>query len=78
MTHDTDPEIRARQVVAWRAMTSVERAALAVDLGDEVDALARSGIRHDRPDLDDRGVARELARRRYGPDVAAAFDASGD
>jgi len=69
---DTHPDVRARQVAAWRALSPTARAALAVELTEVVGALAEQGIRHDEPGLSDAKVRRELIRRRYGSALAEA------
>ena len=69
---DTDPEIKRRQVEMWRAMSFEDRYASFVELQAAVEQLARAGIAMTRPDLDERGTLKELARRRYGSELAEA------
>lgn len=71
---DTDPEIERRQVEVWRALSIDERYDLLNQMHDAVEQLARAGISMAMPHLDERGVRKELARRRYGDELAdAAF-----
>jgi len=69
---DTDPAMCALQIERLRAMTVGERFDLIDAIHADVEALALAGIRRDHPGLDDRGVRHELARRRYGSDLADA------
>jgi hypothetical protein len=77
---DTDFATREMTVERWRAMTLAERFSLVEQLCADVELLARAGIVSTDPELDEREVLHELARRRYGrlladaayPDVASS------
>lgn len=75
---DTEAEIVELQVARWRQMTIAERLDLVEQLCADVERMAVAGIRSAAPDLDDVGVRRELARRRYGSALAdAAYGPAG-
>jgi len=67
---DTDPVISALQLEQWRSMTPTERFELSNRLSIDVAQLAIAGIRFRCPDATSEAVIHELARRRYGDDVA--------
>ena len=67
-----DPVVFARLVERWRAMSTIERMEQTVQLGRDVEILAIAGIRSAHPGYDDRNVARELVRRRYGAKLGPA------
>jgi len=69
---DTDPEVYRLQIDRWRSMSPVERARLAERLSADVTTIAIAGILRDRPDATHREVRRELVRRRFGEELAAA------
>lgn len=69
---DTPPDVAAIQIARWRSMTTAERAELLDRLCADVTALALTGIDRDLPGLDHHGRLRELARRRYGDELADA------
>lgn len=69
---DTDPEVARRQIDRWRAMTLAERRSLIDALHADVERVAIAGIRATRPDLVEVEVRHELARRRYGAELADA------
>jgi hypothetical protein len=71
-TDDTDPEVRSLMEARWRSLDVAERVGLIRAMCDEVDVLARAGIRFADPKLTEVGVARELTRRRYGSELAEA------
>ena len=64
---DTSPQIWARQLDAYRAMRPDERLRRALELSEDVRALARDGIRHAHPDWPELAVAAELAKRIFDP-----------
>lgn len=74
---DTVEDVSARQVEAWRSMTPTERADLARRLTNDVTRMAIAGIRAQYPDATDDEVRYELARRRYGEEVAAPLRPAG-
>lgn len=75
---DTSPDAAIRQLDAWRQMTPQERAALANQMSIDVTEFALAGIRAQLPDATESKVRHELARRRYGREVAdAAFGPIG-
>lgn len=67
---DTDPEVLRRQADHWRAMSPAERLALADRLSVDVTRLAIAGIRAHSPEATNEELVYELARRRYGDEVA--------
>lgn len=69
---DTDPEAFDALVASWRALSTADRVELVEQICADVELLARSGIRHARPELTERGVLHELARRRFGEALADA------
>jgi len=71
---DTPKEVEAVVVARWRSMSIDERLSLVQRLCRDVDAIAVAGIRRSHPDASEREVRHELARRRYGSELAdAAF-----
>ena len=62
--------MRRDQADRWRGMTPAERAAMADRLSVDVTRLAIAGIRAQHPDATDEEVPHELARRRYGDEIA--------
>ena len=54
-------------------MSTIERMEQTVQLCRDVEILAIAGIRSAHPGYDDRDLARELVRRRYGAELAAAL-----
>lgn len=74
---DTDEDVSARQVEAWRSMTPTERADLARRLTNDVTRIAIAGIRAQYPDATDDEVRYELARRQYGEEIAAPLRPGG-
>jgi len=69
---DTSPEVFERLLEFWRAATIAERSQRVDELNRGVEALARGDILSKRPDLTEIEVAFELARRRYGDELAHA------
>ena len=69
---DTSPDIWARQLEAYRAMGPEERLRRALQLSEDVKALARDGIRHAHPDWQDRQIDAELQRRLFGRAVSGS------
>ena len=69
---DTTEEAFDQQVERWRAMTIVERAELIDGLARDLTEITRAGIEAASPGLDEASVLRELARRRYGDELADA------
>lgn len=67
---DTDPDVFSRQVARWRSMTTAERVALIEQLHVDLERLAVADIRASQPDLSERDLRHELARRRYGSALA--------
>jgi hypothetical protein len=68
--NDTAPAADRRYHELLRARTPAERLEHAVRLTTTARALAEAGIRHRQPELDERQVRAELARRMYGDAVA--------
>lgn len=76
---DTEQAVYDRQVEVWKAMTIADRVELISQMHADVEAIARAGIARSRPGLTEVEVLRELARRRYGSDLAdAAFGPEPD
>ncbi len=62
---DTSADVWSRQLEAYREMGPEGRLRRALQLSEEVKALARDGIRHAHPDWPERQVDSELARRLF-------------
>jgi hypothetical protein len=69
---DTDSAVFALLVDRWRTMTTVERMQQTDQLCRDIESIAVAGITSLHPEYDQRAVVRELARRRYGEQLAAA------
>jgi hypothetical protein len=67
---DTPTDVRAKYYELIAAMTLEERARKVVGLGGAARALARAGIRMNRPLAAPLDVELELIARLYGSDVA--------
>jgi hypothetical protein len=67
---DTAPEAAARQREAFRAMTPERRVELAVEMSDQIRAIAESGIRARHPELSDREVRDAVADLLLGRELA--------
>jgi hypothetical protein len=63
-TSDTAPEIEARQVEAWRAMTPAAKLRLVSDLVCATEELALAGVRMRHPNADEREQQLRLAALR--------------
>lgn len=75
---DTSPEAAIRQLDAWRRMTPQDRSALANQMSIDVTEFALAGIRTQLPGASEERVRHELARRRFGRELAdAAFGPIG-
>ena len=77
MTHsavpaDTDPESFAILAARWRSMTISDRVALIDQLCVDVEKLARIDITNRDPGLTELEICHDLARRRYGAELADA------
>lgn len=68
---DTSPEVRRRQIDAYRSLSADERMALGIDLSESMRAVTTDGIRSRHPEFDDRQVAEELIRIWHGLDMLA-------
>ena len=64
---DTGPEML---VARWRSMSIADRVALVDQINADVELLAIAGIRAHRPGLSEIEIRHELARRRYGAQLA--------
>ena len=69
---DTDARSWAGLVETWRSMSVIERAELTDQLCRDVEELARLDIARRYPEYTEIEVCHELARRRYGPELADA------
>ena len=69
---DTDPTAFAILTARWRAMSIGERAELTQQLCLDVETLARAGIVARYPGYSEIEICHELARRRYGSELADA------
>lgn len=67
---DTTPEAQALLVERWRRMSPAQKAEVVQSLTRDCTALATAGIRASRPGASAGEVRLELARRRFGPEVA--------
>lgn len=67
---DTDPEAFRLLVERWRTMTIADRVALVDQITADVELLAVAGILAEQPALSEIEVRRELARRRFGAQLA--------
>lgn len=70
---DTPPDARERYYELIAHMTPEDRARKVAGLGRAARALARAGIRMERPLADSRDVELELIARLYGPDAARSL-----
>ena len=66
MISDTHPGAETLHAEKLRRMTPQERVELCFQLSDDVRNVTLDGIRSRRPDLDTRGLRRELRRIMYG------------
>lgn len=67
---DTSPEVFDVLVERWRTMSIGERFALIEQLNADVESIAIAGIRADQPDASEVQIRHQLARRRYGSELA--------
>lgn len=63
---DTTPEATAKQFEVLRRIGPAGRAAMTFELGDNLRALVRAGVRHRHPQWDDRAIEREVIRLTIG------------
>jgi hypothetical protein len=70
LTSDTSPEIEARQVQAWRAMSPAQKAQLISTLSRAARELALAGVRHRHPGASPREQFLRLAVVTLGPELA--------
>ena len=66
MPSDTSPEAAAIQAEIFRRMTPGERIKMALEMSEETRQLALQDLRRLHPELDEKGLIRELVRLRYG------------
>jgi len=66
LSRDTTPEVERRQVALWRAMSSVEKAALVTRATADALALALAGIRQRYPEASERECFLRLAEMQLG------------
>ena len=69
---DTDPAAYEMLIARWRTMTLPERFAVVEQLCADVELMARAGIASTDPELSEHEILRELARRRFGHELADA------
>jgi len=67
---DTHPDIAARQMARWRAMSPSEKLELVRALNLSLLELERAGIRMRQPGITDQEIARIVADRRLGVELA--------
>ena len=72
LSSDTTREAERRQVLAWREMTSVERAALISSASHAVRELALAGLRQRHPGASERMLIARFALLTLGSDLARA------
>jgi hypothetical protein len=70
VSNDTDPHVAELLVARWRSMTLAERVDVIERLCADAELLARIGITEAHPEYTEIEIVRELARRRYGDEVA--------
>jgi hypothetical protein len=68
--HDTSQEAHELQVRRYRSMSDEQRAALALEMSDDIRRVAAEGIKHRHPDYSVSEVRRALVALLYGVDVA--------
>jgi hypothetical protein len=61
-----DSKAAAIQREMFRSMTTEERFLMALEMSDSLRNVALAGLRSRRPDLDEKGLSRELLRIMYG------------
>jgi hypothetical protein len=69
---DTSRDAHGRQLAIFRAMTPAQRVELAVEMSEDVAAIAQSGIAARHPEYDDDEVQRAYLRLCWGDDLHAA------
>ena len=69
---DTDPGTYAILIERWRSMDFAERVGMISQLCFDVEQLARAGIVAQHPGFTEIEVCHELARRRFGRELADA------
>lgn len=75
---DTPPEVVQALVDRLRSMSPAERVGLADQLSVDIATFAVAGIRARNPEITEADLLHELARRRYGAELAdAAYGGSG-
>lgn len=67
---DTTSDVFERQIEQFRSMSFEDRMALVDQLTIDVARFAEAGIRATNPNLSAREVSYELARRRFGQQLA--------
>lgn len=67
---DTSPAVWDLLVERWRSMSLDERVELIEQMNADVELLAIAGIRAVWPEASEVEIRHELARRRYGPELA--------
>ena len=73
---DTHPDAARVHLELFRRATPDRRTALALDLSDEVIALARQGIAHAHPGASPREIDLLFVRTHYGSTLADALEAA--
>lgn len=66
MPSDTHPEAAAVQLEIFPSMTPEQRMRMALEMSESLRDVALAGRRCRRPDLDEKGLIRELVRIMYG------------
>ncbi len=61
-----DSKATAIQREIFRSMTTEQRFHMALEMSESLRNVALAGLRSRRPDLDERGLSRELVRIMYG------------
>jgi hypothetical protein len=69
---DTDADIEARQIEAWRRMTPAEKLTLVMQMNAAVRELAMAGVRQRYPDASPREQFLRLAQVTLGDELARA------
>ena len=68
---DTDPEIRRRQLAAYRQMSPEQRIEVALGLSEDIRRIALDGIRARNPAADEAQVQAEWLRMLFGHRLAS-------
>jgi hypothetical protein len=71
LADDTELDVEARQVAAWRSMSAAQKAAMVVSASRAADAMALAGIRARFPESTPREQFLRLALLKFGYQLAS-------